>query len=152
EPSSCSSCHLPEYTLRPVPYKSRAPSEQRKNRHAVRLFPHWVASAHADRFDIVAVGVEQESGVVGWAVVGAQSGLPVIAPADLETLRVEAIDRGPVAGREGDMASAWRRTRGAVQPQGRFALLPKARACLVAGAQCIAQCRKYGAVKIDARV
>ncbi len=59
--------------------------------------------SRADRFDVVAVGIEQEGGVVGGAVVGAQAGTAVVAAAGLETRRVEAVDGGPIGRAERDM-------------------------------------------------
>src|SRR6266545_6168848 len=58
---------------------------------------------HADRFDVVAVGIEQERGVIAGAVVRAQSGPSVVATAGFETVGVEAIDGGPIGRAQRDV-------------------------------------------------
>src|SRR5690349_16386750 len=59
--------------------------------------------AQADGFDVVAVGIDEEGGVVARAVIGAQAGLAVVAPARVEPGAVKAVDRGALIGAEGDM-------------------------------------------------
>jgi hypothetical protein len=41
--------------------------------------------AEADRFDVVAIGIEQEGGVIARTVVGAHGRLAVLAATDLES-------------------------------------------------------------------
>src|SRR5262245_58534227 len=65
--------------------------------------------SRADRFDVVAVGIEQEGGVISGAIVGAQTGAAVIAAASLEAGGVEAIDGGAIEGAERDVRTRTRR-------------------------------------------
>src|SRR5690348_15115442 len=52
----------------------------------------------AHRLDIVAVGIDQERGVIGRAVVGARARAAVVASAGLQPVAVEFCDR-PMIGR-----------------------------------------------------
>ena len=51
----------------------------------------------------VAIGIDDEGRVVIRAVVGADSRLAVVAPAGLQALRVEAVDRRTILGGERDV-------------------------------------------------
>src|SRR5687768_4400378 len=70
----------------------------------------------ADRFDVVAVRIDEERGEVAGAVVGAQPGLAVVLAAGLEPGGMEALDRFAVLRAEGDVRAA-RRLLLLVKPQ-----------------------------------
>ena len=55
------------------------------------------------RLDIVAVGIDQERGMVGRAVIGARAGRAVVAAAGLDAFGVEFPDRGVIRSAERDM-------------------------------------------------
>src|SRR5438046_6528318 len=78
----------------------------------------------ADRFDIVAVGIRHERGVVGGVVVGPEPGPAIVLPARGHGGGVERVHRRPVLRREGDV----RRPAGPAlpQPEGRRPLRPEA--------------------------
>src|SRR6185437_2925247 len=60
-------------------------------------------SLRTHRLDIVAVGIEQERGVVGRAIVMAMSGRAVVAATGLQALGVKLPDRGMIRCAKGDM-------------------------------------------------
>ena len=63
----------------------------------------------ANRLDIVAVGIDQERGVIGRAVIGARAGAAIVAAAGFQALGVEFLDRGVIGCAECDMgAGPWR--------------------------------------------
>src|SRR5665647_228017 len=92
-----------------------------------------------NRLDIVAVGIDQERGVVSGAVIGPRAGGAVVAAAGLHALGMEFLDRGVVGRAERDMGPGSRRPLLLKQPQGRFALGPEARVRILARAQHIAE-------------
>ena len=59
----------------------------------------------ANRLDIVAVGIDQERGEIGRAVIGARAGAAIVAAAGLQPLGVEFLDRGVVGRAERDMGA-----------------------------------------------
>jgi len=63
-----------------------------------------------DRFDIVAVRVQQEGGVVA-GVIGPLPRRAVVGSARRQSRRVEGLDHGPVPGLEGQMAAPGRSAR-----------------------------------------
>jgi len=52
----------------------------------------------ADRFDVVAVWIEDISAVVAWMVLGTKPGTAVVAPTRRQACLVEGFDRPPVFG------------------------------------------------------
>src|SRR5258708_5475942 len=125
---------------------------------AIRLSPLCMKKpsrllSQADGLDVVAVGIEQEGGVVGRAVIGAQPGTAVIAPAGLDPGAVEAVDGGAIGRAEGDMGAG---TRGAlargVEPQRRLACRTEPRARSIARAQHVTERRERARVEAHARV
>src|SRR5271166_5315149 len=60
------------------------------------FFRKMLRSAQTDGLNIVAVRIDQESGVVVGAVIGSQAWSPVVAPASFEAVGMEAINRGPI--------------------------------------------------------
>ena len=56
-----------------------------------------------NRLDIVAVGIDQERGVIGRAVIGARPGAAIVATAGFQAFGVELLDRGVIPGAERDM-------------------------------------------------
>src|SRR6516165_10790583 len=79
-------------------------------------------SSGAHRLDIVAVGINQERGVVGRAIVGSISGRPVVAAACLDALRMEFLDGCMIRRAEGDVGAAIFRILAQIKPQHGFAL------------------------------
>src|ERR1700759_4242905 len=57
----------------------------------------------ANRLDIVAVGIDQKSGVVALAVIRPRAGAAVVSAAGLQPRRIKAIDAGAVLGAKRDM-------------------------------------------------
>src|SRR5437879_260929 len=106
----------------------------------------------ADRFDIVAVRIEQERRIVSGTIVGAQTGTAVVATACLETVRVEAIDRGAIGGAKRHMRPLTGRTLAGVKPQGRFAWRAEARTGVIPGTQYMAERYEHSTVELHARV
>src|SRR3569623_3015300 len=60
----------------------------------------------ADRLDVVAVGIDQEGGVIGGAIVLAQPRRAVVPAARRQPRRVEGIDSGAAGGAKGDVDRA----------------------------------------------
>ena len=73
-------------------------------------------TSRANRLDIVAVGVDQECGIVGRAVVLARTGRTVVAAAGFQAICVKFADRGMIFGAEGDMGAGRNRSFMKVQP------------------------------------
>src|SRR6266849_5360198 len=109
------------------------------------------ALSEANRFDVIAVRIEQERGIVRWAVVGPQAGSAVVAASRLQAFLVEAIDRGAVACAERNVDAASIGTLGGIEPQRRLALGTETRARIVARAKHEAEPRERGAVEAHAR-
>src|SRR3954451_14596147 len=63
------------------------------------------STSRAHRLDIVAVRVDQERGIIGRAVVGAQARAAIVAAAGFQALGMEAFDRGMVGRAECDMGA-----------------------------------------------
>jgi hypothetical protein len=101
--------------------------------------PGMTAVLRADRLDIVAVGVDQERGVIGRAVVGARSRAAIVAAAGFQALGVEFLDRGVIRRRECDMRAGAFGVLGEVKPQRRLAFGSKARAAVVARTQYVSE-------------
>jgi hypothetical protein len=57
----------------------------------------------ADRFDVVAVRIEDEGPIVAWMVLGAKPGTTVVAPARRDGRLMEGINSGAVIGSKRDM-------------------------------------------------
>src|SRR6185437_7790876 len=93
-------------------------------------------------FEAIAVGVDDEGGVVFVAVIGARPRLAVVAAARFERRLVEGIDRGPAGRGEADMQSRFHvglhRALGRVEPE-RCAALAIAERSRAVGEQPIAQ-------------
>ncbi len=73
----------------------------------------------ADRLDVVAVGIEDEGGVVALVVVRPLAGRAVVASAGGERRVVEGLDGVAVRGGEGDVELALQRFAGA-DPEARL--------------------------------
>src|SRR5687768_13006871 len=71
--------------------------------HSKRSYSTTAASRMAHRLYVVAVGVDEKCRVIGRAVIGSQTGLPVVAPAGLEARGVEPVDRLTVGRAERDV-------------------------------------------------
>src|SRR5579864_3700358 len=113
----------------------------------------WVGSdLRAHRLDIVAVGIDQERGVIGRAVVGARAGAAIVAPAGLQALAVEFRDRRMIGGAERDMRAFALQTLVKIEPERRRALGPKAGAALVLRAQDVTEWRQRRIIEADAGV
>src|SRR5581483_9182721 len=93
------------------------------------------AFLRAHRLDIVAVGIDQECGVISRAIVMAMAGRAVVAAAGLEAFCVEFLDRGMVGRAERDMRALALQALVQVKPQRRLALGAEPRAILVFRAQ-----------------
>src|SRR5262249_45968263 len=79
-------------------------------------------TSRTHRLDIVAVGIEQERGVVGRAVVVPMSGSAIVAAAGFQALGMEFSDRGMVGCAKGDMRAAILQALLQIEPQRRLAL------------------------------
>src|SRR5260370_28816636 len=110
-----------------MPELHRRPHD-RDRRGAARL-------PQADCFDIVAVRIEQEGGVVGRPVVGAQTRRSVVAAAGFAASRVETIHRSPIGGPQGHMDCAIRAAFGGIQPKGPFIREAESSRPFLAGAE-----------------
>src|SRR5665213_2370610 len=77
------------------------------------------------RFDIVAVGIDQERGEIARAVIGPRAGRTVVAAAGFQPGGVKFLDRGVVgrAERDGGAGAAWSLVQ--VEPQRRGILGPE---------------------------
>src|SRR5687768_17273974 len=80
----------------------------------------------ADRFDVVAIRIEDEGRIVARMVLGAKPGITVVASARCECLLVEGIHAGAVGGGERDVDGLARRITLA-DPEVRLALPPEPR-------------------------
>src|SRR5579863_8545366 len=63
----------------------------------------------ADRLDIVAVGIDQERGKIGRAVILARARCAIVAASGLQPLAMEFFDRGVIGRAERDMRAGSRR-------------------------------------------
>src|SRR5947207_11805814 len=88
-----------------------------------------VSAAH--RLDIVAVGVDQERGVIGRAVVCARARRAVVAAAGLEAFGVKFVDRGMVGCAERDMRTGGLEILLKIEPERGFALRPETCSVLI---------------------
>src|SRR5215469_1242481 len=80
--------------------------------------PHSIAaSVQVHGLHVVAVGVEQERGVIVRTVVLAHAGGAVVAATCLEPFAMERIDRGTARGGERDVHQRMRQLRIRIQPQ-----------------------------------
>jgi hypothetical protein len=79
----------------------------------------------ADRFDVVAIRIEDEGRIVARMVLGAKPGTTVVASARCECLLVEGIHPGAVIGGERDVDGLARITL--ADPELRLALPPEPR-------------------------
>src|SRR6185437_6810973 len=104
-------------------------------------------SLHTHRLDIVAVGVEQERGVIGRAVIMPVASGAVVAAAGLQSLGMGFLDRGMVLCAEGDMGAGVLETLVQMQPQRRLTLRPEARTIVVFRAEYIAERRQRRGVE-----
>ena len=57
----------------------------------------------ADRFNVVAVRIEDEGSIVAWMVLGAKPGTAVVAPTRRDGRLMEGINGGALSGGERDM-------------------------------------------------
>src|SRR5882757_2281920 len=89
-------------------------------------------SSATHRFDIVAVGVDQERGKIGRAVILAMTRLAIVAAAGLQARGVKLLDRGMVRRAEGDMGAAIGLALVQMQPERGLALGAKTGAGIVA--------------------
>src|SRR2546426_11448045 len=89
----------------------------------------------AYRLDIIPVGIDQERGVVGGAVVLARARAAIVAAAGLDALGVEFLHRVMVFRAEGDMGAIRLLALVQMQPERGRALRAEAGAAVVARAQ-----------------
>src|SRR5882757_7811878 len=106
----------------------------------------------ANRLDIVAVGIDQERGEVGRAVVGAGPCATVIAASGLHALAVKFLDRRVIGRAERDVGASSGRSVMCIKPERRFALGPETRAAVVARTQHISERRQCRRVEAHAGV
>src|ERR1043166_6262226 len=102
-------------------------------------------------FDVVAVGIEQKCRVVGGAVIGAQSGAPVVAAAGFDSASMESIDRGTIGRAKTDVDAACCRAVGSVEPENGCSPRTESRARRILAAEHVAERRKCGSVEPNAR-
>src|ERR1700680_1797876 len=89
----------------------------------------------ADRFDIVAVGIDQERRKIARAVIGPRACCAVVAASGLDALGVEFLDRRGVGRAKRDMGAGAPEILVQIEPERRLALGPEARGGLVARTQ-----------------
>src|SRR5215831_10394029 len=124
---------------------------------AILHMPYWTTCvggrqlACAHRLDVVAVGVKQERGVVGGAVVGAQPRPSVVPTSGLEAVLVEAVDGSPVGRAKRDMHARPGRAVAGREPKRRRIHWTEARARGVLCAQLMAERLQSRAVEAHAR-
>src|SRR3982751_3390161 len=104
------------------------------------------ASAHAHRFDVIPVGIDEKRRVVGWTVVGAKARRAVVLAAGLDTRLVEAVDSAAILRCERDMRARTLATA-FVEPQRRRAF--RAESAAVANES---ERRERGFVEADAGI
>src|SRR5580704_2971241 len=63
------------------------------------------ANSRTNGLDIVAVGIDQERGEIGRAVIGPRAGPAIVAAAGLDALAVEFLDRSMIRRAERDMGA-----------------------------------------------
>ena len=68
--------------------------------------------AMIDRLDVVAVRIEQESGVIAGVIVGTFAGRAIVFAAGFEARGIEAVDRLAILGLESDVMAAGELSRG----------------------------------------
>src|SRR5258705_12875149 len=102
--------------------------------------------------DIVAVGIDQERGVIGWAVIGARAGAAIVAAAGFQAFGMEFVDCGMILGAEGDMGSGAGLAVMQMQPERRGPLGAKACAGIVARTQHITERGEGGGIEAHAGV
>src|SRR4051794_40304713 len=91
------------------------------------------------RLDVVAVGVDEERGVIGRTVIGARTCAAIVAATGLYALGVEFLDRGVIRRTERDMRARTFGILGKVKPQRRLAFGSKTRAAVVARTQVVSE-------------
>src|ERR1700730_9007788 len=106
----------------------------------------------ANRLDIVAVGIDQERGEIGRAVIGPRAGGAIVAASGPHALAVEFLDRGVVGRPERDVGTAAGRPLVRIQPERRVVLGPAAGAGFIALAKDISERRQCRRVKAHAGV
>src|SRR5688500_13414204 len=107
---------------------------------------------HADRFDVVAVRIDQERSVIVRAVIGAQAGTAVVASTGLQAIGVEAIDLRATHCPQCDMRPGRLFTRRSVEPQRGCAARTQTGAGVVARRQLVAERTERRGVETHARV
>src|ERR1700722_15839695 len=105
-----------------------------------------------NRLDIVAVGVDQERGEIGRAVIGPRAGGAVVAAAGLGARAVKFPDRRMVRGAEGNVSARAGGSLVRIEPKRGFALGPEARAALIVRAQHVSERRQRRGVETHAGV
>ena len=65
------------------------------------------------RLNVVAVGVENEGGVIVGVIMGPQAGRAIVSPAGMQCCDMEGIDAGPVGGDDGDVQRLFKSAFGA---------------------------------------
>lgn len=106
----------------------------------------------ADRFDIVAVGIDQERGEVGGAIILARTGFAIVAATGFDAFAVEFSDRGVVGGAKRDMRAGAGLPFVQIQPQRRLALWAKPRAARIFRAQDMTERGQCCDIEADAGV
>src|ERR1700733_5444378 len=105
-----------------------------------------------NRLDMIALGLDQERGEIGRAVIRPRTGSTVVTAAGFGAGAVEFPDRRMVRGAEGDMGACASRFFVRIKPQRGFALRPETRAALVVRAQHVSERRQRRGVEAHAGV
>src|ERR1700690_3916854 len=112
----------------------------------------YAANSRAHRFDIVAVGIDQEGGEVGRAVIGPRARAAIVAAAGFDALGVEFLDRGVIRRAERDMGAGAFQTLVQIEPKRGLALRPEACAAFVLGTQDVTERGKGSVIKAHGSV
>src|ERR1700719_3192708 len=108
------------------PHPSRRLASQGPQDEGIRL-----VLLGMNRFDIVAVRVDQERGKVGRAIILAWTRRAIVAASGLDAFAMEFSDRGMIGRAKGDMGAGAGISFVQIQPQRRLALRPKPRAARI---------------------
>src|SRR5689334_7066236 len=112
---------------------------------------HWPNPSSTNRLDIVAVGIDQECGEIGRAVIAPQTCSAIVASSGFDAVGVKFPDRLVLAGPERDVGAADASLM-LVEPQRRFALRAETRAIFVAGAEDVTERGERRGIEADAGV
>src|ERR1700722_20004950 len=105
-----------------------------------------------NRLDIIAIGVDQERGEIGRAVIGPRTGSAVVTAAGFGARAVEFPDSRLVRRAKGDVGARAGGSLVRIKPQRGFALRSETRAALVVRAQHVSKRRQRCGVEAHAGV